>query len=620
MKIDKVKGTAFLCTLLTFLFFSFQFCDEKLIFLSEKNKALIYSFALIGIFTIYMKLWPVLKINWESKKLFLGLSIILSMFFSFMSFMGKYYTSDQKKGLTSILKGEYQSIKAALCFFGGIVFFFFVSCCMERLKELSENHTLRLEGIYKKIEDFLFQKRCFMKYFCIMLICWFPHIIIRYPGATWTDTWIVLRQYLGYSRYTAQHPMIYTLILGKFVDFGNKLGDPDYGLFTLIIVQVFMMLAVFSYVICVMEKLKISRMIQMITLVLFSVLPSAVATATTAFIDAPYAVAFLLFMAEMACYLFIPEEYKKSWKHLILTFVSVLGTFFRYNGIYIVAVMLCVICVREGFLCIRKRQNIIYSILICSMIFVPGIMGRSVVQYINAAYRAEVISSRAKYAMPMQQIARYMVYHGDDVSEEELEKIQKVVKWEIEDYKNLYIPHNFDGIKRGFQSSATKEEIREFLKVWLLLFQRHPGTYIEATVEQNCYLFSPLLDNSRYFKNAKTDAKKRTFDHRTYFMNSLKGREKWLQKQQDLMDYYKSFTQIPVLGLFVNQGWYVFFLLGICVSVLCRKNGRLLVLSLPLLLTIAIIVIGPAIYRHSRYMYPVMYSMPLFAGLYFRKE
>ena len=82
------------------------------------------------------------------------------------------------------------------------------------------------------------------------------------------------------------------------------------------------------------------------------------------------------------------------------------------------------------------------------------------------------------------------------------------------------------------------------------------------------------------------------------------------------MNYYRQFDNIPFLGLYVNQGVMTLLLLGICLYALFDKNPRLLLLALPLLLTLGVTFIGPAAYGHPRYLFPILYSMPLLFGIF----
>ena len=170
-----------------------------------------------------------------------------------------------------------------------------------------------------------------------------------------------------------------------------------------------------------------------------------------------------------------------------------------------------------------------------------------------------------------------------------------------------------DGIKWGFNDDATSEELKAFFQTWFQLFMKHPDTYIDATLNQNYCLFSPLKDNIKYYDSTREsllEIDKVDFSE-VYKQNNGNGILKKLTKE-----YYKRFCDIPLFGLYVNQGILDFLLLSICLYCLFDKNGKLLVVSLPLLLTLAVTFVGPAAHGHPRYTFPIAYAMPLFFGLY----
>lgn len=616
MKYLKGKIAIMIYALTTLCFISFKFEKDVLKVFPSKNVSVTNAFMLLGIVVIFQ--WIVK--HWKNGygKLFYFFLGILSMIFSFITFMGKYFSSDPEKGLGEILMGNGGVLRAAICFWGGCMLFFFALLGIGSLKAWSRENTKNTEAALQKAERFLFGEHCFIKQCIVLGICWLPHVIIRYPGAMWVDTFNSLGQYYGNMDLTTQHPLVYTYLLGNLTDWGLKLGDGGYGLFVLVLFQTIAMLLILAYCIHTMRRFGVPYWCCTVALIIFCLTPNIISYMTTAVIDAPYGAAFVLLMTEMVYYLYTPEIYKKSWRHLLLTALAVLGTFFRYNGFYVVVIMFVMILCREFFRVVKKKQKIIYSVMILLVLFVPTAAGKMMVKHLNSEHNARYVSDRAKYAMPIQHIARYMVYYGDtDVTPEEMEKIQKVMKWSVEEYKEHYYPYKFDGVKFGYNNNATSEEVKDFLKIWIKLFFRHPKVYIDASIHQNYLLFSPLADNCRYHKDSQemAVAASKKYDFTEVYVGNANS-EFWTNLQQKIWDYYVCFAQFPILGLMVNQGWYTLLLLGICLYALFRKNRKLLFLSMPLLLTLAIAFVGPAVLHHQRYTFPIMYSMPLFYGMF----
>ena len=221
------------------------------------------------------------------------------------------------------------------------------------------------------------------------------------------------------------------------------------------------------------------------------------------------------------------------------------------------------------------------------------------------------------FALPLQQTARYMLYHSDDLSDDELQSISSVIKYTPEEYASHYNPANYDGIKHGFNNNVSSRELLDFLHTWVKLLFRHPGTCINATLNQNYCLFSPLKDNSKYYLGVrKKIVQIKNPDYSDVYQAVYSNQE----AKAALNSYYLEFSNIPILGLCVNQGFTDFLLLTVCLYALCKKNGRLLLLGLPLLLTLAVTFIGPAALGHPRYTFPIIYALPLFLGIFITSE
>jgi len=196
-----------------------------------------------------------------------------------------------------------------------------------------------------------------------------------------------------------------------------------------------------------------------------------------------------------------------------------------------------------------------------------------------------------------------------------------VLTWTDEEYAENYNPRNFDDVKDSFKLDATKEELGDFVKAWLQLVVRYPGTCIMATANQTYYIFSLLAENVRYYeghtKHGSVAAKDYGMNTSQYMLHNnlleTVAHLYWVLQDHIL-------PGVPGLGLLVNQGAFTLLLVGICLSVLFRKDRRVLVLTVTLLVTAGITFIGPAVYKHPRYWFPIMYSMPMLVAAYLYRQ
>ena len=606
-KLLKSNISIFIYALLGTLFFSFNVTKETFSMVSSSGSALIWTAIPILLFIVYKKI--ITKCE-RPGILFIIFAGVISIVFSAASVMGAFYSVNADFAVI-FANGRHIRSKMLVVFFGGCIFFYLM---VKAVASFTKLVNLNIPAKFQKVLSFLFEKHCFLKSFLIMGFCWVPHIIIHYPVSIPFDGIISIMQYYGYRPYTTQHPIIHMQLLGHFSDLGVRLGSVTYGLVIMGVLQAFLLLLTLAYTISTMEKLKVCRYFQLAALIVFSVVPIFPGYATTLLGDIPYCMALLLLMNEFAWYLFKTDSYMKNWKHPVLTVIAVLGAFFRQNGIYVIAVILLFVAIREIWLLRHHKQTVRGAILILAVLFIPLCAGKANNTWLTNKYECTNISKRAIFAIPMQQIARYMVYHSEDMTADELAEIQKVMKYEPEEYQKLYRPTNYDGVKNGFNQNATKEELKGFLKTWFKLFFRHPSTYVNATLSQTYSLFSPLADNQRYYFGTSPCIRKiKDPDYVSFYYQTKRLEEK---KQAMSEEYYDKFCDFPILGFYVNQGIMDFLLLAACLWALCRGNGKLLLLGLPLLLTLAVTFVGPAVIGHTRYTFPIFYGMPLFFGIY----
>lgn len=606
-KIQKNTIFIFLCAILTAAFFTFSVSKDGFSIWPSDSSVLIRTGLLIFIFFVYKKILS--SLSFTPNIFFIILASIISAVFSFASVMGKFYYVDTWLTPIGTLSASVL-FRLGLLFAGGFCFFYIMILAVSLVSGFISGRSFT--GI-RRISSILFDEHCFSKSLGIITLCWIPQIILRYPFVMPFDGLTSLLQYYGIKPYTTQHPIIYTLLLGHFADLGNFLGNTSIGLFLLVLLQCIVFLLVLAYTIHTMKKLGVPFWMLLTTLVLFSIAPIFSAYATTLIVDSFYDAFILLLINELVWYLFRPESYLKNWVHPVLTFVSVLGLFFRHNGTYITVILIFFTICRELYVIICKKQSIRRSLLILAVLILPLCIGKINTNLLYQKYEPEKISTRAMLAMPLQQTARYIHSHQDDLSSEELESIQKILKCSPQEWAAKYQPYSFDRIKIYFDSKASTDDITAYLKTWFKLFFRHPGTYINATFNQNYFLFSPLCYNIRYYDSITDNLDQITqVDFSTVYKDSAA-----LQSAKETLTVcYKDLSTFPVVGLYMNQGVMDFLLLVICLYALYEKNGRLLLLGLPLLLTLAITFVGPAAYGHPRYTYPITYAMPLFFGMF----
>lgn len=620
MYLSKKRPFIFLYAVLTYFFLTGRVVKTHLRLFPNKNVSPIYSFIIVGVFVLFYALskkFTSVFALWQKI-----LIAFLSSVFSFMSVVGIFLSSKSTIGFFRYQTMHANWYRTIIIFAGGFFLFsyLFIACDVIRHAYRTSGpvpKTGRVKELLDKFYAFFFEKgSCFIKSVVIITIIWLPQLLIRYPGALPIDGANGLLRYYGTINYTTQHPVIHSILIGICTDIGFALKNPGLGLFLFVLLQTAAMILVLSYTIHIMNRLGVPRWFIAFTLLLFCVLPVFSGYTTTIVQDMPYTIAILLLVDELACHLFFPESHR-SVIHYLFIAAAVFGSFFRYNGLYIILAVLFFMIIYELFMIKQKKHKILISAAVILSIFIPLFSGKAGLEYLEKRLNAENVSSRAVFSLPIQQTARCFAVNGDSIRNDIYQGIRGVLNWEASQYKEIYDPLSFDSVKGGFNTDASSEEIAAFLKSWLKLIKHYPDDCISATLAQNYCMFSPMFTPFQYYDSVAknlNDCTTRDFSsvYKDSFLHSALNKI--------LTMWYRFFCRLPLIGLLVNRGLYVFLLLALCLYALFDKNYSYLILCVPSLVTLAITFVGPTVYAQQRYTFPVLYCIPLLFGLFISRR
>lgn len=533
--------------------------------------------------------------------------LLLSAFISHMSLLTVYFEAEETKAFTSILKSPVPLFSFATAFLGGTVIFYTAL----KLLWFTRGSLCTVKPLpWNRLNSF-FGNKLFRNCSILLAICWLPQYIIKFPGAVPYDVWQSLAMHLGHTELTTQHPLIWGALFGYLSEFGAKIGIGWFGSFVICTIAHILAILTVSYTVSAIKRFGFPNWFLGAVLGFFAILPTMSLYASTVYNDIFYGLSIMLLTTELFYYLYDRKTYFSSVRHLLLTALAVFGTIFRYNGLYTIAVLTLVLFIREAVLLIRRNTKLVCTFLLILSTLVPLVAGQAVQTSLNNAFDAREIRSRAMLAMPIQQSVRCLITHGDTIPEDDYETIHTVLTWSDEEYAEAYDPRNFDSVKESFKTDATADELADFIKAWIRLVIRYPGTCFMATANQTYYLFTPSARNVRYYESS-TAHMELTYERYGFDPTPYSFENPLLDKLCSALQITQSIIvpSIPFIGLIVNPGFYTVLLIGICLYTLFRKDKRALVLSVTLLATLGITFLGPAVHNHPRYIYPIMYCMP----------
>ena len=438
----------------------------------------------------------------------------------------------------------------------------------------------------------------------ILLICWLPVIGILYPGSLNNDGWGQIKQ-VDYQLYTNQHPMFDTLVMAGSIYHLAHLwnGKWQLAIFTYTIVQTIIMSFVLAYTLTYSKKkLKINSKILVCFLMIYGLLPIFPGTVQAISKDTLFSWAYVLFLINFLEMIRTKMTCLEKKRNIIYTIIiSVLCVFTKRIGIYVVLASFLILLLMN----IKSWKNISFIVLVmfAFMIFLDIIN-----QYFSIFHILK-IGKEGKYSLFFQHTARYSKYYESEVTQEEKDIINKVLKYDtlVENYNPLNSDTLIDNHVRG----SSSQDYAEWLKVWMHQGLKHPKVYIEATLAMTSGWFStkefkPLM-NMDWHDQLDKDIIPEETTKRPQVNRNLAN---WLQKK------YDELAKIPIVDILLSFGFIASLLPAFLwtTTIKYRKNNENQKVWLGVFPTLISIALGCWLAPVSestegiRYLYPIVFT------------
>ena len=467
------------------------------------------------------------------------------------------------------------------------------------LKKVLTNLIKKMETIkYKnnKITNAIFEKHPFIITLLIILICWLPIIIIKYPGTPGWDFYHFLNNYYNYDKGLTQHfPLLYVFFCVYIIKFGIFIKDISLGLFILTMIHAATMLIAFSLTFVYLKKWKVHYIYRWTILLFYCFNPIFSNYATTIYHDIPYSAFILIYILLLADICVEKGNITKN-KMISLSIISLLILWSRKNGLYIVVPTDIIILFKYIIKNKNKKFNIsAIAIPVIAFIISENIFG---IYYFHTSI-LEIIT------IPIQTLARYSRDYNEDISIEEKMDVNGFINYDLAG--KLYNPVLVDPARNNAGNYfSTNEEKIKFFKVWTKLFFRHPTVYIQAIINNTYDLYYPFKNSTYIFTKVKEEENYSTimnFDE----PGALKPYKEMIRKCID------NFENIPIICYLDDPGIYTWFFIVLLVEII-KKEKEYLLPMVPLIMTILCCIAGPTIYWNTRYAFPIIFAIiPLFA-------
>lgn len=456
-------------------------------------------------------------------------------------------------------------------------------------------------------------------YQLIFLLLWLPCYLAYYPAIYSYDGEPQLIQYTTHA-FDNHHPILHTLILGWCYDLGQYLqSGPKImldGMAVYAFGQMLLLSGAFAFCIRFFIRQGASKRVLILLTAWFGLFPvhplMAVSTTKDTFFTAFVVIAFTK-LTEL-----VLKERFGSRRGIFGFFLSLLCLMlFRKNGVYLVAGT--ALAAAASFLVsMRKRAACAafygrLTALLFLGIVAFGLCDGALVRLTDAKQgeAAEALS------VPLQQLSRTYKSNQSSMTADELEALYAYVP---PDGLNNYRPYISDGVKQYFNNDKFAEDPAGFLKIWLALMRRYPGSYATAFLYHTMGAWYPSdVSHCRVYQNWWRD---RTgyfiTDAVPVFAGDFVKKENLLPAVRAL--YEKLATQcahqrfLPTRLLFA-PALYCLLALFVCIAMAVMKRFRLLIPSAGVMVQLLTVAAGPCIL--VRYVYPFMALLPLLSYFVF---
>lgn len=537
---------------------------------------------------------------------------ILAILFALFTIIGYSYKKTNTWDL--IFHGEIQFAKSLIVFISySILFKLIIDYIFEKIIT-----NIKYKSATNKIFNFIFEKHAFIMPLIIILVCWLPYVIIFYPGVLMKDSTNQIKQFFGMEipegssnnsvnlidenvKITNHHPVLHTVILGSCVKIGKIIGNDNLGIFLYTIIQTILLASALAYIIKFMKELKTNNYIRILALLIFCFIPVFPFYAVEITKDVPFASLMIFYIIEL--YKIIKEyaDKKLSKKRVVLIiFISLMVCLLRNNGIYVILLSLPFAAISNKI----NRKSILFATLIVFILY------ESFIKLLLPALKISNTGVREMLSVPFQQTARYVKEYDNEVTDEEREIIDKVLKYDT--LANRYVPERSDAVKDEYNKDATSEDLKNYFKVWFRQFFKHPNVYVEAFLN-NYYGYFYLEGNieeytTRFIANCDDDLTK-TGEFNYSYNDEYKGERNAVKH---LLNISK---RMPVIYWCTNIGLNTWILLIVLGYLIYKKKYKFIVFLLPSLVTLLVCCVSP-VNAYFRYELPNIFAMPLIISIF----
>ena len=492
--------------------------------------------------------------------------------------------------------------------------------CTPSVQPLKKGSNAAINGM-RLFFNQITQPQLFFGSLVLITLAWLPGYLAFYPGICAYDAPPQTEQIVN-GGFIDHHPIAHTLLIKGAMQLGEALtGNVNTGIGIYTFLQLLFLSAVFAWGVTFLKKHGIGMTGLIIVQAVCMFYPFHWYMSISMTKDIIFTGFFLLQLMSLSGMMLSSGCSRLS---VLLFPASTVGMIaFRSNGQYAFMVLLLFIALAAIFGREHKKWGKLFLLALTG--FLAGI---ALLQLLFRATDAEQADKREMLSMPIQQLARVMVYHGgigvlpeDDNTLTESEKAL-INDFLLDEAYREYDPHISDPVKRHTNTYVVRYRSKEFILTYLNLLARYPGDFLNAALEINAGYLYPG-DVSHAFINAAESQVGLGYVQTRWEEGTLNGRgiykaSKWesLHEEMERWADENAYLRLPIIKYLFMPGIWLWLYLLLFGFLAIRHESRL---GLPLALVLgyyATLFLGPTV--QLRYIYPVMAAYPFLLPLYIK--
>lgn len=423
---------------------------------------------------------------------------------------------------------------------------------------------------------------------------------------------------------TAHWSLLYGYLFAGFLDLGHLIfHNYEAGMAMAMIVQALFIIFVETKIIKFATERSKSLVVYLGGILLFSLVPFFTVISVSSAQDVLFAGLFALVVLELVGVVEDKKRIDKKYTVIKLLFLNVAMCMLRNNGVYALLVMF----VFTAIFYKAPKKKLLYTI-----------GGAIVLSFLYSGPMLSVLGVKKTTAVqeiagvPSQQIAR--AYFAGKISDQEREEVQKFYDFSATDYDTEgdfaqypKYPLIADYTKSTLRTEAVKDDLLQYIGLWMKLGLKNPDDYVEAFLLNSFGYWYPnknysdprlSLDFMNYPGFAMTGAFYDSEHHPN--MKPVVRADYDPEKAIELDDFVfgDKWMTIPIVSTICSIGTYMLLMWFVVGVVIMQKRYKLLVaMSLVVGLYLTLLLSPVAIFRYA---YPIVILGPVFVGLLWRRD